>query len=95
MNKLFTFATLALLFTAPVALAADNEPAMESSPAAQQAMQTSQTVQSELQNGDKVEVDPDNSVWVFNQYGAKSAAPDGALTMKDGTTVNVKDGKKV
>jgi hypothetical protein len=95
MSKFIALATTCLLFSSAAAFAqSPADPAMESSPAAQTNLQTSQTVTTETQDGNKVEIAPDGTVSVYKDE-AKQTPPDGTLTLKDGSTINVKDGKKV
>ncbi len=54
-----------------------------------------QPVSAELNDGSKVEFDADGTVWVLNPAGGKTVAPDGILSLKDGTPFAVKDGKRV
>jgi len=46
-------------------------------------------------NGSKIEMDSDNSVYVVYPDGARVAAPDGITTLIDGSTITVKDGKRI
>jgi len=48
-----------------------------------------------LKDGTKIEIGSDGIVKIINADGTKTTAPDGVLTLKDETTFNVKDGKKV
>lgn len=54
-----------------------------------------QPVIATLLDGSQIEMDADSSVWALNFDGSKSAVPDGILTLKDGVTFAVKDGKRV
>jgi hypothetical protein len=53
-----------------------------------------QPIFAELNDGSKVEIDADGSVWVLAADGSKTVAPDGTLTLKDETPFVVKDGKR-
>jgi hypothetical protein len=48
-----------------------------------------------LNDGSKIEFEADGSVMVIAADGKKTPAPDGTLTLKDGTPFVVKDGKRV
>jgi len=54
-----------------------------------------QPISADLIDGSKVEIDADGTVWVLNPKGGKTAAPDGTMTLKDGTPFIVKDGKRL
>jgi hypothetical protein len=54
-----------------------------------------QPVIGELTDGSKVEFGADGSVWVLAADGNKSQAPDGVMSLKDGTPFVVKNGKRV
>lgn len=53
-----------------------------------------QPITATLNDGSKVEIEVDGSVWVLAADG-KSEAPDGTMTLKDGTPFVVKEGKWV
>src|SRR5579871_4416522 len=92
MKKLTLLATSIFLVTAPLAIAADYS--TSGSQPSQSADQASAQTK-ELKDGTKVEIGADNSVNLVNADGTKTPAPDGTHTLKDGTTLMVKDGKKV
>lgn len=54
-----------------------------------------QPVKAELNDGSKVEFDADGKVWVVDASGSRTIAPDGILSLKDGTPFAVKNGKRV
>jgi len=53
------------------------------------------SIMTKSKNGTKIEMDSDNSVYDVFPDGARVAAPDGVLTLIDGTTLTVKDGKRI
>lgn len=87
---LSAIAAVTVLSTSMAAFAADD--------AAKEAVKTEaaavETQSLELKDGTKIEVTGD-AVMVIGKDGAKTAAPDGVHTLKDDTTVETKDGKKV
>jgi len=81
---------------APVAVAPAATPPVNPVPAMEMAKPVvSGPVQSELKDGTKIETGLDGSVTVVNVDGTRTPAPDGILTLKDGTTISVKNGNKV
>jgi hypothetical protein len=52
-------------------------------------------VKATLKDGTPIEFEPDGSVVILGTDGSHTEAPDGVLTLKDGTTFAVKSGKKV
>ncbi len=54
-----------------------------------------QSVVTKTKNGARIEMDSDNSVYTVFADGARVTAPDGVTTLIDGTTVTVKDGKRI
>lgn len=54
-----------------------------------------QSMVTKTKNGTKIEMDSDNSVYTVFADGARVAAPDGVTTLLDGTTITVKDGKRI
>lgn len=62
-------------------------------PAAQEDQPKHETA--ELRDGTKIEISDDNTVTIINPDGTRNVAPDGILTLKDQTTFDVKDGKRV
>lgn len=46
-------------------------------------------------DGSKIELDSDNAVYKVFPDGARASAPDGILTLSDGTSITVKDGKRI
>lgn len=101
MNKLFAIlavAGLALTATAATAAYAQTVTTTTQAPAATTVTTTAVAAAPavrELKDGTRIEVAADNSVSVINADGSKTPAPDGAHTLKDGTTITTKDGKKV
>lgn len=55
---------------------------------------TPQPVKATLNDGSKIEFDADATVWVVTD-GTRNPAPDGLMTLKDGTSFVVKSGKRV
>jgi hypothetical protein len=55
----------------------------------------SPSVKTKLADGSTVEMDSDGSVYKVYPDGARVAAPDGVNTLYDGSTVTVKDGKRI
>lgn len=53
------------------------------------------SINATLNDGTKIEIDADNTVWVLGADKSKTPAPDGTLTLRDGTPFVVKDGKRV
>lgn len=53
------------------------------------------SVMTKSKSGETVEMDSDNSVYIVYKDGARTHAPDGIMTLADGTTVTVKDGKRI
>ena len=49
----------------------------------------------DLSDGSKVEIDADSSVWVLQPDASRTVAPDGTMTLSDGTPFVVKEGKLV
>lgn len=49
----------------------------------------------ELKDGTKIEITADGSVSIINADGSKTTAPDGSYTLRDGTSLGVKLGKKI
>jgi len=54
-----------------------------------------QPITAELNDGSKVEIDADGTVWVLAADGGKTVAPDGLLTLRDGTPFVVREGRRV
>ena len=91
MNKIIL---AALIATAPFAAFASEAPkAAAAAPAAvaAPAAEEVKTVAGELKDGTKIEITGDK-VEVVGKDGAKTAAPDGEHTLKDGTKVTTKGG---
>ena len=89
MNKIIL---AALIATAPFAAFASEAPkAAEPAPAAMTAPAEVKVVAGELKDGTKIEITGDK-VEVVGKDGAKTAAPDGEHTLKDGTKVTTKGG---
>ena len=53
------------------------------------------SVITKAKDGSKIEIDSDNSVYTVFPDGARTAAPDGITTLIDGTTITVKEGKRI
>jgi hypothetical protein len=64
-------------------------------PPAAPSLSTAQPIGAELSDGSKVEIEVDGSVMVVNPDNSRTPAPDGTMTLKDGTPFIVKDGKRV
>lgn len=54
-----------------------------------------QPVIANLNDGSKIEFDADGTVWVLQENATRTPAPDGTLTLKDGTPFIVRDGHRV
>lgn len=53
------------------------------------------SIMTKSKDGKQIEMDSDNSVYVVYPDGARVAAPDGITTLMGGTTITVKDGKRI
>lgn len=93
MNKyVLMLAAAGLMFAPAIVKAEDAAPA--AAPAAEAAAEAPAAVEHELEDGTKVSVEGD-MVSVVAADGTKTPAPDGEHKAKDGTVINVKDGKLV
>jgi len=90
MNKYVLMLAAAGLMFAPAIVKAEEHAA----PAAAAAAEAPAAVEHELEDGTKVSVEGD-MVSVVAADGTKTPAPDGEHKAKDGTVINVKDGKLV
>lgn len=53
------------------------------------------SVMAKSKEGSTIEMDSDNSVYVVYADGARTTASDGIIMLNDGTTITVKDGKRI
>lgn len=89
MNKMLTLAAMLVVASSP-AFAAD-----EVAKTTTTTTVTSTAVSNaELQDGTKLEIAGDN-VSIVAADGTKTPAPDGKHVLKDGTSIDVKNGKKL